>query len=37
MHLRVKASSLYITKPNGIREKIFGIEPYLATFNAIMK
>ena len=33
MHLRGKASSLYITNPKSIKQKIFGIDPYLTNFQ----
>ena len=33
MHLRGKASSLYITSPDGHKKKVFGIDPYLANFQ----
>ena len=37
MHLRGKASSFYITSPEGIRQKMFGIDPYLFSFQSSYK
>ena len=34
MHLRGKASSLYIITPQGVRRRIFGVDPYLFNFQA---
>ena len=34
MHLRGKASSIYVTHPGGIKKKYFGIDPYLFNFQS---
>ena len=33
MHLRGKASSIYVVYPNGEKERIFGIDPYFSIFE----
>ena len=37
MHLRGKASSVYVTNPEGIKQKIFGIDPFLFNFQSSYK
>lgn len=33
MHYRGKASSLFVIEPNGLRKRIFSIDPYIKTFE----
>lgn len=35
MHLRGKASSMFVTSPENIRKRIFGIDPYLQKFQTL--
>ena len=35
MHLRGKASSIFVVDPKGLRKRIFGIDPYISTFENI--
>ncbi len=35
MHLRGKASSLYVISPDGERKRIFGVDPYLFKFQTV--
>ena len=33
MHLRGKASSIFVIDPKGARKRIFGVDPYIKTFE----
>lgn len=35
MHLRGKASSVFVTDPNGVRKRIFGLDPFTKAFERL--
>ena len=37
MHLRGKASSVFIVDPQGVRKRIFGVDPFIITFEKFYK